>query len=191
VLIVDDREGLRARLVFVLRARGFWTSDADDLRAGLGALGGDAPDAVVVSDLHRQHRNGLEMLERIGSRCKLPVFCVSLSPDWHGGYWAACTGETYFYRWPLDLRRLADDVAVRLGVGSRTAASVCSPTATHREHRETIECALLVARGNMLQAAKLLGVSRLTLYRWIARYEIGRENPTRNPSELGPWGSGR
>lgn len=38
---------------------------------------------------------------------------------------------------------------------------------------------------HILQAAKLLGVSRLTLYRWIARNEIGRENPTRNFSEPG------
>jgi DNA-binding NtrC family response regulator len=178
VLIVDDRELLRTRLAFALRARGLHAFESGGARSALAAFEREAPDAVVADTL-RLRPDALALLERIRSHSYAPLFSIGAHPDWGCVQQTTRIGPTYFYCLPRDLVRLIDHVAATLSEGSRATAPRQAPSARQEcGRREMVEWALLAASGSILEAARLLGVSRLTLYRWIARYEIGREDPT-------------
>jgi DNA-binding NtrC family response regulator len=102
------------------------------------------------------------------------------------------------YDWPGNVRELANVLeraqilaenhlitlndlpeAVR-SPGSRSAAGVGTFNLADLEKR-TVAAALAQARGNKLQAARLLGVSRRALYRLIAKYGL-EEAPSPEPS---------
>jgi DNA-binding NtrC family response regulator len=167
-------------MTLALRARGLATCEAGDLRASLDAFERQPPGAVVV----HWHPGAFELLGSIRSRSDVPALCVGVERDRDCVLRAGLGGATYFYTWPWDVERMIDDVAAILGGERRPTSrsdSHAVATADRRqlalEHRETLEYALLAARGNILEAAKMLGISRLALYRSIARHGIGREDP--------------
>jgi DNA-binding NtrC family response regulator len=183
VLIVDDRALSRAHIALALQARGFATCEAEDGRAGFDTFEREAPDAVVT-DVRMPRADGFELLERIRSRSDAPVFCVTAYPEWDVALLAMRKGATYFYRWPGDFDRMIDDVAASLGA---TPADAPRPPfasldvlreegqrETAAQRGEMVAGALRATRGNVAQAAELLRVSRRTLYHWMERYGVRR-----------------
>lgn len=185
VLIVDDREPSRVHIAAALRARGLETCEAVDGRDGLEVFEREAPDAVVT-DMRMPHADGFDLLERIRTKSDVPVFCVSAYPEWETALLAMSKGATYFYRWPVDFDRLIDEVARGMSAApSSTDATAFDSLETLREEgrletaeerRAILENALRATRGNVAQAAELLRVSRRTLYHWMGRYGVRRED---------------
>jgi DNA-binding NtrC family response regulator len=184
VLIVDDRKPSRVHIANALRARGFETCEAVDGRDGLEVFDREAPDAVVT-DMRMPHSDGFDLLERIRTKSDVPIFCVSAYPEWETALLAMRKGATYFYRWPADFDRLIDEVALGLGdsstpdatrLDSLTSVREEGRLETAEERRAILESALRATRGNVAQAAELLRVSRRTLYHWMDRYGVRRED---------------
>ena len=72
---------------------------------------------------------------------------------------------------PIDLSVLETDPALREAlIGPRVAAP--QPQSLDFSEREQIRQALSAAKGNRSRAARLLGISRATIYRKLKEYEI-------------------
>jgi DNA-binding NtrC family response regulator len=185
VLIVDDREPSRVHIARALRARGLETCEAMDGRDGLDVFEREAPDAVVT-DMRMPHSDGFDLLERIRTQSSVPIFCVSAYPEWETALLAMRKGATYFYRWPTDFDRLIDEVARGMGAESTSPSADSRDSLTSvreegrletaEERRAIVESALRATRGNVAQAAELLRVSRRTLYHWMNRYGVRRDD---------------
>ena len=184
ILIVDDRAPSRTYIALALQGRGFETREAADGRAGFEAFEREAPDAVV-SDLRMPRADGFDLLEQIRRRSDTPVFLVTAYPEWDLALLAMRRGATYFYRWPRDFDRLIDDVVVsiRAPAGAEPLALASLATARDQgrheiaaERRAMLASALRATHGNVSQAAELLRLSRRTLYHWLERYAVKRED---------------
>lgn len=184
ILIVDDRPPSRAYIALALQARGLETCEAADGRAGFEAFEREAPDAVV-SDVRMPRADGFDLLERVRTRSDIPVFLVTAYPEWDAALLAMRRGATYFYRWPRDFDRLIDDVVASIhatsaaeppSLGSLAAARDKGRHEIAAERRAMLESALRATHGNISQAAELLRLSRRTLYHWLERYGVKRED---------------
>jgi DNA-binding NtrC family response regulator len=93
------------------------------------------------------------------------------------------------YHWPGNVRELAnvleraqilaeenlitsDDLPESVYAASAAAAADGSPLNLHERERQATQAALQQARGNKVQAAKLLGISRRALYRLITLHGL-------------------
>jgi DNA-binding NtrC family response regulator len=101
------------------------------------------------------------------------------------------------YDWPGNVRELAnvieraqilaegntittDDLPESLTAAARPIAALpASPDALETVERRHVEEVLQKTRGNKVQAAKALGISRRTLYRIIDKYSLGEFNRTK------------
>jgi DNA-binding NtrC family response regulator len=62
----------------------------------------------------------------------------------------------------------------------RTIASTLDPNAVTNAHRAQVEQALREARGNRAAAARLLGISRRSMYRWLERLDLSQSTARTN-----------
>ena len=77
ILIVDDSETIRQRVVGALEAAGFATATARDGVEGLVAIQNETP-ALVILDVNMPRMNGLDMLEKLDlKRTGLPVLLLT------------------------------------------------------------------------------------------------------------------
>jgi DNA-binding NtrC family response regulator len=129
--------------------------------------------------------DGFDLLERIRKRSDIPIFLVTAYPEWDVALLAMRKGATYFYRWPRDFDRLIDEVvaSIRTPAAADPPAPASLAAARDRgrqelaaERRALLESALRATHGNISQAADLLGLSRRTLYHWLERYSLERED---------------
>ncbi len=184
ILIVDDRPPSRAYIALALQGHGLETCEAADGRAGFEAFEREAPNAVV-SDMRMPRADGFDLLERIRRRSEIPVFLVTAYPEWDVALLAMRRGATYFYRWPRDFDRLIEDVVASIRAPAAAEHPALASLAAARdkgrheiaaERRAMLESALRATHGNISQAAELLGLSRRTLYHWLERYSVKRED---------------
>ena len=185
ILIVDDRPPSRAYIALALQGRGLETCEAADGRAGFEAFEREAPHAVI-SDLRMPRADGFDLLERIRRRSDIPVFLVTAYPEWDVALLAMRRGATYFYRWPREFDRLIEDVVASIGAPAAAERPASASLAAARdkgrheiaaERRAMLESALRATHGNVSQAAEMLRLSRRTLYHWLKRYAVQREDP--------------
>lgn len=185
VLVVDDRADSRRQIGARLQAHGFSVAEAaDGCEAWQTFQQGEF--VAVVTDMQMPRSDGVELLERVRAASSVPVFCITAYPDLDTGLLAVKRGAEYYYRWPLELDRLIQDldrlVASRLEPGVSVRDAQASLDAIRRSGREQqaearralVSDALRRTGGNVGQAAELLQVSRRTMYHWMERYGIDR-----------------
>lgn len=65
VLIVDDSHAIRQQVRFALNKGGFEVVEADDGHTGIETLRAHPDIAMLISDIHMPHMDGLAMVEAI------------------------------------------------------------------------------------------------------------------------------
>lgn len=174
VLVVDDDEVLRERLVRSFGRRGFEAVGADGYDAALALVRAKAPDLAVL-DLRMPGESGLVLLRDLMELAP-EALVVILS-----GYGSIATaidavrlGAVDFVQKPADVDQLLeafarahlDDPLGRLEDGEPDY----EPPSLARAEWEHIQRVLHDCGGNVTRAAKLLGLHRRTLQRKLQKY---------------------
>jgi two-component system response regulator RegA len=170
LLVVDDDEVFRARLVRALGARGFVVSDAADYDQAMARARQDSPEYAVV-DLKLPGRSGLDVVRDLKALDATTVILVLT------GYGSIATavqsvklGAHAYLSKPVD----ADQIVAAFGAGDDEMPSpAIQPLA--RVEWEHIQRVLADCDGNVSQAARLLGLHRRSLQRKLLKYPV-REN---------------
>ena len=169
VLVVDDDDALRERLVRAFVARGFGARGACDAAEAIQLAREESPELAVV-DLRMPGASGLEVvrdLKEIDPATNVVVLT---------GYGSIATaleavrlGATHYLPKPADV----DDLLAAFARGDAGGAapvpiSHAVPTLARTEwehiHRVLADCG-----GNVSKAARLLGIHRRSLQRKLAR----------------------
>jgi two-component system, response regulator RegA len=171
LLVVDDDDRLRERLLRAFEARGLDVRAASCAEDALAIAQGDAPSHAVI-DLRMPGRSGLELLDEL--RAVHPALrAVVLT-----GYGSIATaiasvrsGAVDYLAKPAD----ADQILAALGIGAAAEPSTTSPgpietPSLERVEWEHIQRVLSDCGGNISRAATVLGLHRRTLQRKLATY---------------------
>ncbi len=112
VLIVEDKDSLRAVMLDALRAAGHDAVGARNAEAGLAILRGGEPVDLLLSDLRLPGMNGLELLETArGEKPELPVILMTAFGTVPDAVRALKAGARDFLEKPVDLDELDRKVA--------------------------------------------------------------------------------
>jgi two-component system response regulator RegA len=166
LLVVDDDERFRTRLVRAFRDRGFDAAGAASYDDAVAAARADSPELAVV-DLRLPDRTGLEVvlaLKAIDGTTSIVVLT---------GYGSIATavealrlGATNYLTKPAD----ADQIVAAFDGAGAAAAPVPSVVPTlARVEWEHIQRVLTDCDGNVSQAARLLGLHRRSLQRKLSK----------------------
>ncbi len=174
VLVVDDDEVFRSRLVRAFVERGFDAHGAGDYQAALDAAQEDSPEYAVV-DLRMPGRSGLDVVRALKSLDPTTNIVVLT------GYGSIATaieavrlGATHYLTKPSDV----DDILAGFARAQMAPGEV--PEMQHevpslaRAEWEHINRVLADCGGNISQAARLLGIHRRSLQRKLAKHPVAR-----------------
>lgn len=170
ILVVEDDEIYRERLMRAFRERGMEVFGAEDGDVAVSVAAEESPDLVVV-DLKMPKKSGLEVLKEV-RRLDESTKVVVLT-----GYGSIATameavrlGATHYLTKPAD----ADEI---LAAFEREAGSPYADTdspkqapSLARAEWEHINRVLNDCNGNISQAARVLGLHRRSLQRKLAKY---------------------
>lgn len=167
VLVVDDDEVFRTRLVRALDARGFIAGGAGSFSEAVEAARRETPEFAVV-DLKLPGQSGLDVVREL--KALDPATTVVILT----GYGSIATAvqsvklgaEAYLTK-PVDADQI---VAVFERPDAHSpAASPTTPTLARMEW-EHIQRVLAECDGNVSQAARILGIHRRSLQRKLLKY---------------------
>ena len=169
LLVVDDDEVFRTRLVQAFRVRGFDVVGVSDHDAAIQVAEQDTPELAVV-DLRLPGKSGLEVvrdLKQLDSTTTIVVLT---------GYGSIATAlesvqlgaRTYLTK-PADTDQVLAAFEGSVVTADQAPASVPSLARVEWEH---INRVLSDCGGNISQAARLLGIHRRSLQRKIAKYPV-------------------
>lgn len=160
LLIVDDDEAFRTRLVRALRERGYDVSGAASYEDAVASAAADSPELALV-DLRLPGRSGLDVvqaLKAIDDTTRIVVLT---------GYGSIATavesmrlGATSYLTKPVD----ADQILAAFE-GAQLATTTGAVQSLARVEWEHIQRVLVDCDGNITQAARLLGIHRRSLQR--------------------------
>ncbi len=166
LLVVDDDERFRTRLVRAFQDRGFDAAGAAGYEDAVAAARADSPELAVV-DLRLPDRTGLEVvraLKAIDGTTSVVVLT---------GYGSIATavealrlGATNYLTKPVDADQI---VAAFDGTGAAAAAVPAVVPTLARVEWEHIQRVLTDCDGNVSQAARLLGIHRRSLQRKLSK----------------------
>lgn len=170
ILVVEDDEIYRERLMRAFRERGFDVFGAEDGERALQLAAEESPDLVLV-DLKMPKRGGLELLKQLRDLDE-DVRVVVLT-----GYGSIATameavrlGARHYLTKPAD----ADEILQAFDrEASEPYAELTSPKeapSLARTEWEHINRVLSDCGGNISQAARVLGLHRRSLQRKLAKY---------------------
>jgi two-component system response regulator RegA len=176
VLVVDDDEVFRSRLVRALRDRGWDVRDAADGATALALAREDTPEFVVV-DLRLPDASGLDLVRGLraldaGTRIVVLTGYGSIATALE----AIRLGAVHYLTKPADVDDILAGFA-RAGLEPDTApptpldADVPSLARVEWEH---INRVLADAGGNISEAARRLGLHRRSLQRKLGKYPSRR-----------------
>jgi two-component system response regulator RegA len=164
LLVVDDDDVFRERVVRAMRARGFDVEGAADHGAAMEAARRDSPEFAVV-DLRLGAESGLDVIRDLRALDASTVIVVLT------GYGSIATavesiklGAASYLTKPAD----ADQIAAALQ-GTQPAAATDVPSLARVEW-EHIQRVLTDCGGNVSQAARALGIHRRSLQRKLSKY---------------------
>jgi two-component system response regulator RegA len=174
VLVVDDDEVFRNRLVRAFSERGYDARGARDHRSALEQAQSDSPEFAVL-DLRMPDRSGLEVVR------DLKAIDPSTNVVVLTGYGSIATaieavrlGATHYLTKPADVDDiLAGFARATLPPGELPDAPAGVPS-LDRVEWEHINRVLADCGGNISQAARLLGVHRRSLQRKLAKHPVSR-----------------
>jgi two-component system response regulator RegA len=173
VLVVDDDEAFRTRLVRALRARGFDATGAASYDEAIAFARADTPELALV-DLRLPGRSGLELVRDLKQLDGSTAIVVLT------GYGSIATavqslqlGATTYLTKPLD----ADQIIAAFDnpAGAPPVAPTAQPLA--RVEWEHIQRVLADCDGNVSQAARVLGIHRRSLQRKLSKYPVAENEP--------------
>jgi len=176
VLVVDDDETYRTRLVRAFQARAYDAQGAPDGETAVTLAKKESPELAVV-DLRMQGISGLDVVR------ELKAIDTSTNIVVLTGYGSIATaleavrlGATHYLTKPADV----DDIVaawdrVNQPPGSTTVApEKSSVPSLARAEWEHINRVLTDCGGNISQAARLLGLHRRSLQRKLSKYPSAR-----------------
>jgi two-component system, response regulator RegA len=174
LLIVEDDDVLRGRLVKAFRERAFEVREASDA-AGAVDLAGQEPPEYAVVDLRLQGGSGLEVVQSLAALDATTVIVVLT------GYGSIATaleairlGATHYLTKPADVEEILAGFARAEGSkGEAPPAADATPTLARVEW-EHINRVLTDCAGNVSQAARVLGIHRRSLQRKLSKYPSSR-----------------
>lgn len=175
LLVVDDDEVYRERLMRALGERGFEVRGAGHAEEALASARQDSPEFAVV-DLRMPGLSGLEVVRELASIDPTTKTVVLT------GYGSIATaleavrlGAVHYLTKPAD----ADEVLAAFGRGARVEERA-APAARRqvpslaRVEWEHINRVLVDSGGNISEAARLLGIHRRSLQRKLAKHPTSR-----------------
>jgi two-component system response regulator RegA len=173
VLVVDDDEAFRERLVRAFRARGFDARTAPSSAAALQSAEEDSPEYAVV-DLRMPEPSGLEVVKRLKAIDPTTKVLVLT------GYGSIATaleavrlGAVHYLTKPADV----DDILNALTGEPVQVESPAIPTqapSLARMEWEHINRVLVECGGNISKAARVLGLHRRSLQRKLSKHPVKR-----------------
>lgn len=174
VLVVDDDEALRERLVRAFAHRGFDARGAGDGAEAVRLARGESPELAVV-DLRMPDVSGLELvreLHEIDPATRVVVLTGYGSIA--NALEAVRLGATHYLTKPADVDDLLAAFA-RADAGETERAPIehAVPSLARMEW-EHIQRVLADAGGNVSRAARLLGIHRRSLQRKLAKAPLPR-----------------
>jgi len=163
LLIVDDDEVFRARLVRAMRDRGFEATGVGDYAAAIAAAQEESPELALV-DMRLPGESGLTVVRDLKALDAATVIVVLT------GYGSIATavesmrlGATNYLTKPADADQI---VAAFDGTTAQTDPQVPSLARVEWEH---INRVLTDCGGNVSQAARILGIHRRSLQRKLGK----------------------
>jgi two-component system response regulator RegA len=173
ILVVDDDEPFRRRLVRAFGDRGFEASGAADYDEAMAVARIDSPELALV-DLKLPGQSGLDVVRDLKQLDRMTNIVVLT------GYGSIATavqsvrlGASSYLTKPVD----ADQILAAFDLSASAADLPPSLTAQPlaRVEWEHIQRVMADCYGNVSQAARLLGIHRRSLQRKLAKYPV-REN---------------
>ena len=165
LLVVDDDEAFRTRVMRAMSDRGFDVRGAASHDEAVAAAGDDSPELALV-DLHLPGRSGLEVVQALRGIDDTTRIVVLT------GYGSIATavesmrlGATSYLTKPVD----ADQICAAFE-GVAPAATTGAVQTLARVEWEHIQRVLADSDGNISQAARLLGIHRRSLQRKLFKH---------------------
>jgi two-component system response regulator RegA len=172
LLIVEDDDILRSRLVRAFRDQGFDVREAADVDGAVAAARVDPPEYALV-DLRLGTQTGLDVVRAL---VELDPTTVVVVLTGYGSIANALDavrlGATHYLTKPADV----DEIIAAFARG-KGAPEVPTPEVTPtlgRVEWEHINRVLADCGGNVSQAARLLGIHRRSLQRKLAKHPSAR-----------------
>lgn len=169
LLIVDDDERFRTRLMRAFAERGFEVSGVGSYDQAMAAAQQESPELAIV-DLRLPGRSGLDVvagLKAIDATTRIIVLT---------GYGSIATavdsmkgGATTYLTKPVDADQIVAAFAPEAGEEQAPSPAVQTLARVEWEH---IQRVLVDCDGNVSQAARLLGIHRRSLQRKLSKYPV-------------------
>jgi len=169
LLVVDDDDPFRSRLIKAFRDRGFDAVGARDVDGAVALARADTPELALI-DLRLPGKTGLDLIKALKELDPATSIVVLT------GYGSIATavesvklGATSYLTKPVDADQI---LAAFANAESGAAVPTAQPLA--RVEWEHIQRVLADCDGNLSQAARVLGIHRRSLQRKLAK-DPGRE----------------
>lgn len=172
LLIADDDETYRTRLVRAFEGRGYLARGASDADEALALATEESPEYAVV-DLRMPGRSGLELVRELAAIDPTTIIVVLT------GYGSIATaleavrlGATHYLTKPSDV----DDIIAafaRKDLPPNTDLELRAPSLARAEW-ELINRVVTDCGGNISEAARRLGLHRRSLQRKLSKYPMAR-----------------
>ena len=177
LLVVDDDEIFRTRLVRALNARGFVANGTANYEDAMARARQESPEYAVV-DLKLPGRSGLEIVRDLKALDATTMVIVLT------GYGSIATavqsvklGAHAYLTKPVD----ADQVVAAFGTATDDDPPSPAVQPLARVEWEHIQRVLADCEGNVSQAARLLRIHRRSLQRKLLKYPVPENSEEKEP----------
>ncbi len=172
VLVVDDDETFRMRLVDAFRRRGFDVRGAESFATALELARGESPEFAVV-DLKMPGGSGLSLVrELLALDATTRVVVLTAYGSIATTVEAMRAGAVNYLSKPATLEQILGAFEPTTDASAAHAPHALPSLA--RMEWEYIQRTLTECEGNVTQAAKMLGLHRRSLQRKLEKYPVLR-----------------